>query len=306
MSTNTRRRWQPPMAWATAAGGVLLLLGACTSSGDGGDSAAAPAQAYTKPTSTVASEKCGPATGITQQPGTLTISTDPAATRPWFEGNDPGNGKGFEGAVAQAVSQRLGYKREQVTFVGTPFKQALSAGPKSFDFAINQATITSSRRENIDFSSPYYAVTQAAVTLKRSRAAQATSLAGLSGFKIGASAGTTSLAAAAQIPELSAQPVSYPTIEQARSALSAGKIDVLITDLPTAFEIAASGSPAATLIGQLPRPNDVSEFLGLVLRKGSPMTSCVSTAVDSLYADGTLDRLARQWLTDAAGAKILR
>ena len=40
------------------------------------------------------------------EPGTLTVGTDSPAFPPWFQGNDPTNGKGFESAVAYAVAER--------------------------------------------------------------------------------------------------------------------------------------------------------------------------------------------------------
>jgi polar amino acid transport system substrate-binding protein len=61
----------------------------------------------------------------------------------------------------------------------------------------------------------------------------------------------------------------------------------------------------SVLVGQFPRPTAVTEFFGLVLEKNSPLTACVSAAVDSLYADGTLDALAAEWITDTGGAHVL-
>ena len=46
--------------------------------------------------------------------GVLSIGTDNPAYPPWFVDGDPGNGKGFEGAVAQAVWERMGYTRGEI------------------------------------------------------------------------------------------------------------------------------------------------------------------------------------------------
>jgi polar amino acid transport system substrate-binding protein len=43
-----------------------------------------------------------------------------------------------------------------------------------------------------------------------------------------------------------------------------------------------------------------------VLEKGSSLTSCVSQAVDALRNDGTLGTLETTWLTEAAGAPLLK
>jgi polar amino acid transport system substrate-binding protein len=47
------------------------------------------------------------------------------------------------------------------------------------------------------------------------------------------------------------------------------------------------------------------EQLGIVLDKGSPLTRCLSWAVDTLRGDGTLAKLEQQWLTDAGKAPAL-
>jgi polar amino acid transport system substrate-binding protein len=41
------------------------------------------------------------------------------------------------------------------------------------------------------------------------------------------------------------------------------------------------------------------------LDKDSPLTRCVSWAVDTLRDDGTLGRLQQEWLTDAGKAPLL-
>jgi polar amino acid transport system substrate-binding protein len=63
--------------------------------------------------------------------GTLTIGTDNPAYPPWYAGgaakgskwkiNDPSTGKGFESAVAYAVAKKLGFAKNEVTWVYVPF-----------------------------------------------------------------------------------------------------------------------------------------------------------------------------------------
>ena len=83
----------------------------------------------------------------------------------------------------------------------------------------------------------------------------------------------------------------WARVRGAKAALQAGEIDALVVDIPTGFEIAKSQIEGSVLVGQFPRPNEVTEFFGLVLQKGSKLTGCVSAAVDSLFQDGTLDKL---------------
>ena len=41
-----------------------------------------------------------------------------------------------------------------------------------------------------------------------------------------------------------------------------------------------------------------------MLDKGSPLTACVSQAVDALRADGTLDQLVDQWLSQGGAPEL--
>src|SRR5215831_8661498 len=132
---------------------------------------------------------CSPATMQTLAAGKLTIGTDDPVYEPWFTDNKPDNGQGFEGAVAAAVALKLGYGQDKVTWTRVTFNNAIAPGPKSFDFDINEFSITEDRRKAVDFSSPYYDVTQAVITTKGSKIDGATSLAALANAKLGAQVG---------------------------------------------------------------------------------------------------------------------
>ncbi|SDC77764.1 polar amino acid transport system substrate-binding protein [Rhodococcus tukisamuensis] len=261
--------------------------------------------AFTKIPSTAAVTTCGPSSAATVKKGTLTIATDSPAYEPWFVGDNPANGTGFEGAVAKAVAEKLGYQAGQVEFVRVPWDEAMAPGPKDFDFDINQFTIVGERRDAVDFSSPYYAVAQSIVAMSGTPAAAARNLNDLAPYRLGAQRGSTSLAAITGTIRPGQPPVEFDTTDAAKAALTAGTIDALVVDIPTGFQITKWELPNSALVGQFPRPNSVTEFFGLVLEKNSPMTPCASAAVDSLYADGTLDRLAQTWLIDTGDAPVL-
>ena len=96
----------------------------------------------------------------------------------------------------------------------------------------------------------------------------------------------------------------YNTTGDAKMALSNGEIDALVADLPTAFAV-ANELRNGLMVGQLPSASGDVEQLGIVLDKGSPLTRCVSWAVDTLRGDGTLAKLEQAWLTDAGKAPVL-
>jgi polar amino acid transport system substrate-binding protein len=285
------------------AAGVLLAAAAC--GGDDGDAAPeAPTPDVSVSAGGAPDDPCSPDSLETLEPGTLTLATSEPAFEPWMVDNDPTNGEGFESAVAYAVAEQLGYAEDEVTWVRVPFDAAIQPGPKDFDADINQFSITEERRAAVDFSSPYYDVRQAVITIATSPAAGATTIEELQGFRIGAQVGTTSLAAITDTIQPTVQPSVFNTNEDAKLALSAGQIDALVVDLPTAFFLTAVELEGGSIIGQLPAGGGQEQF-GLLLDKDSPLTDCVSAAVDELRDDGTLDALEQEWLADVAGAPEL-
>ena len=58
--------------------------------------------------------------------GVFTFGTDQPVYPPWYMGDNPENGEGFEAAVAYAIADRLGYPREEVRWVRVPFNAALA------------------------------------------------------------------------------------------------------------------------------------------------------------------------------------
>ncbi|MFF7979301.1 ABC transporter substrate-binding protein [Streptomyces sp. NPDC007901] len=242
----------------------------------------------------------------TQTSGKLTIATDEPAYEPWFKDDKPANGEGFESAVAYAVAKQLGYDKSAVVWQSVPFNKAFAPGVKTFDFDINQVSISAERKKAVDFSSGYYDVRQAVIALKGSKAAKATSVADLKGLKLGAQVGTTSLNYISDVVKPSQEAAAYSKNDQAISALKNGQVDAIVTDLPTAFYVTAAQVTNAKIVGQFENQGGTPEQFGLVLDKGSALTSCVSSAVDALRKDGTLAALEKQWLSDAVDAPVLK
>ncbi len=239
----------------------------------------------------------------TLYPGIFTVGTDQPAYPPWYMGDDPTNGEGFESALAFAVAGSLGYTREEVRWVRVPFNGALEAGPKTFDANLSQFSITDQRKASVDFSSPYFDVTQVVVTTDTSPAARVRSIGDLKKTQLGVQVGTTSHTAAIAIGgDISVE--VYNTNADAKLALSTGEIDALVADLPTAFAVAGE-LRGGRIVGQLRTEAQSVEQFGIVLDKDSPLTRCVSSVVDGLRSDGTLSRLEHEWLADAGSAPVL-
>jgi polar amino acid transport system substrate-binding protein len=252
---------------------------------------------------TTTPDKCTKDALGTLYAGIFTFGTDQPVYPPWYMGDNPANGEGFEAALAYAVAAKMNYAGDDVRWVRVPFNAALAPGPKTFDANLSEFSITEQRKAAVDFSSPYFDVTQAVVTVKSSPAAGAKTVQQLKTLRLGVQVGTTSYTAATSVD--GAVPIEvYNTNGDAKMALSNGEIDALVADLPTAFTV-ANELRDGLMVGQLPSASGDVEQFGIVLDKGSPLTRCVSWAVDTLREDGTLDRLEQRWLTDAGKAPVL-
>jgi polar amino acid transport system substrate-binding protein len=277
---------------------LLALLVAACGSGSGSSSSSST------PTATAAAATCTKDSLALKTAGTLTIGTDKPAYPPYFENDDPTNGKGFESAVAYAVADKLGFSPTEVKWKVVPFNSSYAPGPKDFDFDLNQISITPQRAKRVDFSTPYYTAPQAVVALKKAPAAKATTLAELKDAKLGVQVGTTSLDAVTATIAPANQPQVFNDSNDTVRALKLGRVDAIVVDLPTAFYLTAAEIPAATITGQFQAPG--GDDWGLLLEKGSKLTSCVSRAVDELRASGELDQITQRWMGGDAGAPELQ
>ena len=250
-----------------------------------------------------ASASCAKEDLATIESGVLTIATGEPAYYPWIIDDAPETGEGFEGAVAYAVATQLGYSNDEVKWVRTTFDSAVTPGEKNFDFNLQQFSITADRANAVDFSTPYYTAPQAIVSFKGSKIDGKSSIADLKDAKLGAAVGTTSLDAIEA--QIGIAPSVFNDNAAGVSALKNKQIDGLVVDLPTAFYLSGVEVENGIIVGQLPSTGTGDQF-GLLMTKASPITSCVSGAVDAIIADGTLATITDTWLAVGAGAPVLK
>jgi polar amino acid transport system substrate-binding protein len=278
-------------------------------------SVAASAAASVAPSASAALTDC--ATNAVVTPGKFTIGTDNPAYPPYFatpqasakpkapwQLGDPTNGNGFEAAVGYAIADKLGFTKDEVTWIVVPFNNSFAPGPKTFDIDLNQVNYKPARTQTADLSKGYYFGNQSAVVLKGSKYATATSVADLKDAQWGAQVGTTSLDAINTVIAPTKKPVIYDTNDLAVEALGKKTIDAIMVDLPTADYITNVQVQNAVIAGQF--QGGTPEYFSAVLQKGSKLTDCVNQAIDALTADGTLDKLVKDWLPFQASVPVIK
>jgi polar amino acid transport system substrate-binding protein len=236
---------------------------------------------------------------------TLTIATGNPSYKPWYGGEsepgsewksgdftgDPHSGEGYESAFAYALAEEMGFSEDQVTWVAVTFNKSFAPGPKDFDFAMQQISISPKREKAVDFSVGYFDVNQALIANEGSPAIGATTLAELKALKLGAPLGTTSLQAIEELVQPTQEAGAYPDLDLALKDLKNGQLDGVVVDFPTAFY-----GYADVVVGQFPDVGDEQEQFGLAFETGNALAGCANIAIEAMRDDGRLDALKSEWL----------
>ena len=146
----------------------------------------------------------------------------------------------------------------------------------------------------------------AIITKEGSPAAGAASVADLKDVLIGVQAGTTSQQFVSEKLEagLTQTPQQFNSSDDTVLALQTGRVDAIVVDLPTAFNMVATQIDNGVVVGQFADAAD-GENYGIVLPKGSKLTPSVSEAMDRLRDNGTLAQLQEKWLNEATNVPVL-
>jgi polar amino acid transport system substrate-binding protein len=258
----------------------------------------------TLPGTSHAATSCAKGSLSVVHPGQLTVATDSPAYPPYFVSNKPANGKGFESAIAYAIAGQLGFSGGAVKWTVEPFNNSYAPGPKSFDFDINEISITSARAKAVDFSTPYYTNPQAIVVVKGSKFAHVRTLAALRGAKFGVQVGTTSLTAVSSRIHPANQPQVFNSSNDVVRALREHLVDAIVVDLATGFFLTSGQIPKGEVVGQFSAPG--GDTWGVLLTRHSKLTACVDQALGKLRANGALGSITNRWMQSGAGVPVLK
>jgi polar amino acid transport system substrate-binding protein len=188
--------------------------------------------------------------------------------------------------------------------VVAPFSTAIQPGPKSFDMYLTQVSYRPARAERVDLSDGYFDLNQAVIANAGTPIDDVTTVAGLKEFKLGAPVGTTSYQYIVDNIQPTQDPAVYDSLDAAIAALSAGQVDGVVVDLPTAFFATAVQLDDGTIVGSLPTVGEVEHF-SILLNLGSSLTPCVNAALAAIRDNGTLDAIVEEWITNQ-GAEALQ
>lgn len=228
------------------------------------------------------------------RPGKLTVGTGDPVYPPWMLNNDPAGGEGFENGIVYALAAEMGFAHGDVVWVSQTFDQAIAPGPKNYDFAIQQISVTEERSRVVTFSRVYFQPDKAVVALPDSPVVGARTYAELRRARWGATIGTTDLTYLERIIGIRNAAV-YDDQVGTFQALQGGLIDATVVALPTALYATAVQIPRARITALLPAdPNDRGH--GLLFQKDNPLVEWVNDALQAIIERGVIDDLVSKYL----------
>ncbi|MGI5840379.1 MAG: ABC transporter substrate-binding protein [bacterium] len=231
-----------------------------------------------------------------KEKGVMTVGT--SADYPPFEFVDEdGNYAGFDIELIKAIGEKMGVevKIEDMTF--DTLITALQQG--KIDAVIACMSPTPDRLLEADFTDPYYQTVNA-VLAKKGAAVTVGEPADLTAYVIGVQTGTThdewatgALLETGQITE--EKYFRYQRVDQGVMDLVNGRIDVFITDLPPAEDLAAVQPVEIVFSGEL----NPDENPGVAVAKGNAdLVAEINKVIEELKADGFIGALAEQYLAE--------
>ncbi len=198
--------------------------------------------------------------------------------------------RGLEIGLASAIGRRLGLP---VQFVNVPvFSDIVAPGPKTFDIALAQVSITAGRRQAVDFSAPYMNADQG--VLLRRGLSSATTIASLKSLQLCVLRKSTGAAIVASRVKPTRPARPYADVTTLVQALETARCDAVVYDAPTLAVLAAEiPNRVGPIAGVIP----TGEKYGIVLPDGSPLLPSVNSALRTLIANGNVANLTRKWLS---------
>jgi polar amino acid transport system substrate-binding protein len=223
---------------------------------------------------------CSPAP--VKSSGVLTVAAEYPYYAPFLIGKQDAP-TGFEADLINGIAQKL--TGGQVKWVNIAFDQLYAPGPKQWDVGVSEITITPERDQAIDFSAPYFDANQGILVRADSKYASATSTDQLLDAKFGAEAGTTGLDYVNQHVKPQKKVSQFDTTDVTAQALKTGTIDIQVIDVPIAVGIIQGSKVPLKLIGEF----ITNEKYGLAMEEGSPLKTCVDSAINELKSSGVLE-----------------
>ena len=237
--------------------------------------------------------------------GTMTIGITLFAPMDYEDEN--GELIGFDKELGDAVCEKLGIKADFVEINWDSKEVELNS--KNIDCIWNGMCITEDRKKNMSVSDPYLKNTQALV-MKKDKADSI--LANIDGITLVAEQGSTgegkitgdiedddTVVVSAKDFFAGANYTAVDSMAKALMEVKSGTADAALVDSVCALAMTGEGTDYSDLVCNMDNNFGDQEY-GIAFRKGSDITVAVNAAINELYEDGTVQKIAEKYnLSDA-------
>lgn len=208
-----------------------------------------------------------------------------------FEAEKGATPSGYTGFDIDLVQQIATNADRTLKVKVTPFDGiigALNAG--QCDAIVSSLTITDERKQNVDFTTPYFNSDQS-ILVKSDKAEQYKSLADLKGAKIGVQSGTTGEEYVTKNQPEGSTITALPGAADLFAALDSGKIDAVVQDYPINAYRATQKDDVA-LSEKIP----TGEQYGIAVKKGNTeVLEIFNSGLAAAKADGSYAKIYEQY-----------
>ncbi|MFI6059238.1 ABC transporter substrate-binding protein [Streptomyces sp. NPDC051286] len=209
-----------------------------------------------------------------------------------FQSEKDGKVVGFDVSMIDLVAEDLGVKQVVVDKSFETIKTGADLNASVCDVAAAGMTITDERKQNLDFSVPYFNATQALLARKGVKAATVEDITKQK-LKLGSQSSTTGEDFAR---EHGADPQSFESSDAELNGLRTGQADVIVQDYPVVQNWLKDPANSAKfeIVGNL----DTGEQYGFAVRKGGnpKLLAAIDQAIKDSKSDGTYKKLYEQWI----------
>jgi len=208
---------------------------------------------------------------------------------PWTYVGPDNKPAGYDVEVAREVVRRIGgiARIEFIADSGKNFVEGLKAG--KYELVMNDMTPTPEREKQVDFSAPY-GVEDFRIFVRVPSQMQGT--ADLRGKRVGVTAGSSN-ESWARAHLVDSTIVTYDNGALVFNDLAVGRIDATISSYFGGTRYAKDKNLPIREVG----PILTYQLSAAAMPKDQPaLRAAVSAAVESMIADGTIDRLSERWV----------
>ncbi|MGH9272804.1 MAG: ABC transporter substrate-binding protein, partial [Ilumatobacteraceae bacterium] len=217
-------------------------------------------------------------------PGTLVVGAE-VPTAGFWEGTPDDVTGGFEFQLAQALADELGLELEVAE---VPFLDVIAGRLGPADLVLEEVSVTSSRADAVEFSTPYLTTSPTVVARRDGGdAVEVRDLASAGDLRWAVRAGTTEAQLLDEVVRPDEAPVEVASVDAAVDAVEQGAVDAALVDLSDAL-LAAGANDELVAVARFDRVEDVAA----VLPSGADENvTAVDEALRRLQTDGTIARL---------------